>query len=394
MPAHPTDQDTISDRDFYRLAHPLHNPRYHLAVVFAALLFPAMAIIAVVGTIFLVIPLLALLQWFFMRVSFAYLIGNVVFVSPINYPRIYDLTEEMKLKIGYPKKIHIFVFQNSAFNAFMSVLFFRRAIFLNSELLENGVSDDEVRWLVGRFVGYLRARRQAGVLGWLVRVASHTGIFTLFMLPYDRAMVYTGDRLALAAIRGDVSSAVSAMQKILVGRQLGYSLNPEGIVEQQRLIKGSFFGFLARLLSGFPHLTTRFVDLIVFARAAYPDRYAAFAAANPGLPTDLPQLAACARSALRPEDAVGSGKPHGWPWALGTTAALALLVLVTVSTVLRPPQPPASPYTPTPVYAPTPSPQPAAPPHTHLAPNGGGYTPDAGCAWVSNDPNDLRVKCR
>ena len=97
---------------------------------------------------------------------------------------------------------------------------------------------------------YLRARRQAGVLGWVIRAAQYLVIFNFFLLPYERAMVFTGDRLAVAVIDGDISSAVSAIQKLFVGRQLGYSISPEGIIAQQRQIKGTFFAFLARIAKG------------------------------------------------------------------------------------------------------------------------------------------------
>ena len=174
----------------------------------------------------------------------------------------------------------------------MRHLFFRRAIFLNSELLESGVGDAEIGWIVARFIGYLRARREAGVLGWVVRAAQHLIVFNLFILPYERALVYTGDRIAVAAIDGDISSTISALQKLLVGRQLGYSVNPEGIIAQRRMLKGSVFAFLARIGSSFPPLVSRYVDLIVFAKQFFPVQYASFEAANPGLPEDLSSIAA------------------------------------------------------------------------------------------------------
>src|SRR5207302_2548759 len=127
--------------------------------------------------------------------------------------------------------------------------------------------------------------------GWLVRGAERLLVFNLFLLPYERAMVYTGDRLAVAAMDGDISSAASAMQKLFVGRQLGYSVNPEGLIKQQREIKGTFFAFMARLPSHFPHMTARYVDLIVFAKVFFPAQVANFESANPGLPADLVYLA-------------------------------------------------------------------------------------------------------
>ena len=124
--------------------------------------------------------------------------ANSILVTPVNYPRIYDIAEEMKATLHYEKPVYIFVFEHGSFNAFMRKFFFRRAIFLNSEILNAGVSDDEVRWLIGRFIGYWYARRRFGLFGWLIRVAERFVVFNFFILPYERAMVYTGYRLALA----------------------------------------------------------------------------------------------------------------------------------------------------------------------------------------------------
>lgn len=321
----------MDDRTFYFYAHPLRRRRFYLALVFATLLFPLIAFALIAGTLFLIVPWVALLIWISMRVFYARLIGNTVMVSDLNYPRIHAITEELKQRLGYEKRVYVFVYESASFNAFLSTLFFRRAIFLNSELLETGVSDDEIRWLVGRFVGYLRARRQAGPLGWVIRAAQYLLVFNFFLLPYERAMVFTGDRLAVAAIGGDISSAISALQKVFVGRQLGYSLNPQGIIEQQRLIHGSFFGFLARVSTGYPFMTMRYVDLMVFAKEYFPSQYARFVAANPGIPEDLPRLATDSGSSARVLDEntkIQSGIAAGWATSGITLGALLLLVFL------------------------------------------------------------------
>jgi hypothetical protein len=285
-------REPISDREFRLCVHPLQRRRFYLAVIFAIILFPAIAVLMVAGTLlFGLVPLFVLLLWISGHVLFARFLGNSILVSEVNYPRIHAIAEEMKKTLHYQKPVYIFVYEQGSFNAFMMRFFFRRAIFLNSEILNAGVSDDEVRWLIGRFVGYWYARRRFGIFGWLIRVAERFLVFNFFILPYDRAMVYTGDRLAVAAIDGDISSAIAAMQKLLVGRFLGYSVNPEGMVEQHRLVKGSIFAFLARLGSHFPHMTARYVDLIAFAKEVYPAQYAKFEAANPQLPADVAHLA-------------------------------------------------------------------------------------------------------
>jgi len=282
----------LSEAEVSACTHPRQFPRFLLALVFCLALAPILAAGAALFTAILLLPLLVLAVWLARETAYAHFRGNAIMVSELNYPRIHNLTQELKETLGVTRNVYVFVYEQGSFNAFLMRLFFRRAVFLNSEILETGVSDDEVRWLVGRFVGYLRCQRRSGPAGWLIRMTQQLGFTGVFTLPYDRAMVYTGDRLALAAIGGDISTAASAMQKLFVGRLLGYSVNPVGLVEQHRQIKGSLFGFWARLASPFPHMTARFVDLVAFAKRRYPEQFERFEAANPGLAPDIDQLSA------------------------------------------------------------------------------------------------------
>ena len=115
----------------------------------------------------------------------------------------------------------------------------------------------------------------------MITAAQYMLVFNFFIFPYVRALAYTGDRAGLAAINGNISVAVSAMNKLMVGRQLGYSVNPEGIVTQYRRIKGSLFAFLGRLVSPLPYMVARYVDLIGFSERRFPAAYDEFAAMNP-----------------------------------------------------------------------------------------------------------------
>ena len=270
--------------------HPRLSSRYVVAILCAISLAPFLIVLSIVGIFTLILIWIIIFLWIASEIIYAGLMDNLVLVSDLNYPRIHSLGEEVHSALSIRKKISIFVYEQGDFNSFLVKIFRRRAIFLNSEVLENGVSDDEVRWIVGRFAGYLRVQQDAGFVGWLVRVAEHSGLYTLLIFPYNRAMVYTGDRLGLAAIDGDIGSAISAMQKLLVGRQLGYSVNPLGIIEQRRQTKGSLFAFLARIGSPFPSSTARYVDLISFAQQRFPEAYLRFEATTPGLPSDLRSL--------------------------------------------------------------------------------------------------------
>jgi hypothetical protein len=402
-----TNPVAMSNESFYGYMYPLQNRRYYLALVFSIVIFPVIAVGLIVGTVFLIVPLVALLLWLGMRVFFANMLGNSVLVSAENYPRILALTEEIKAKLGYTKPIYVFVYEDGSFNAYMRHLFFRRAIFLNSQLLQGGVSDREVRWLVGRFVGYMRARNQAGFLGWVIRAAQHLVVFNFFILPYERAMVYTGDRLALAEIDGDLISATAAMQKLLVGRELGYSINPEGLIAQHRQVRGSIFGFLARMWKGFPHTTARYVELVLFARAFFPEQFKVFESANPGLPADLAQLG------LSQQTESGAPRmaraPRGWTCACVTLIALLTLGSATWLTVnqdvaeskyesrfdldMAPADGDVAVAPPSAVPIVMSAPSTPGPPHTHYNADGQ-LIPDQGCRWLNDQPDDFRVVCK
>ena len=387
------DRAPMSNSAFYSYMYPLQNRRFYLALVFALILFPLVAAGLIAGTVFLIVPAAAIVFWIATRVFFANMLGNSILVSAENFPRINTIAEEVKARLGYTKPIYIFVYEQGDFNAYMKHLFFRRAIFLNSELLQNGVTDVEVRWIVGRFVGYMRARQQAGILGWIIRAAEQLAVFNIFILPYERAMVHTGDRLALAEIDGDLPSAVSAMQKLLVGRELGYSVNPQGLIAQQRKVKGSFFAFLAKMWTAFPHMTARYVDLILFAKASFPEQYKVFEAANPGLPADLPQLG-CSQQTT-PGLTHSVSEPKKLAWASGVALGLLLLGFLVWSDMAYRSNSVNSVEANTWVSE-TPTSADATlsqlPPNTHYN-EFGKVEPDQGCSWMTDDVTDLRVIC-
>ncbi|HYD87305.1 MAG TPA: DUF4189 domain-containing protein [Vitreimonas sp.] len=273
--------------EFRACIHPREYPRFLLALLFALPITLALLAVVVVtfGLALAYVLLLAFLVWFGFEIFYAHFLANCILVSEHNYPRLNALLEESKQTIGVDKRVDIFVYQQGEFNAYFSMLFARRAIFINSELLEQGVTDDELRWIIGRFVGRIRAKQRMGPLSWIIALAERLMIFNLFIYPYIRATAYTGDRVALAAIGGDISTAVSAMNKLMVGRQLGYSVNPAGIVMQYKRVKGSLFAFLARLSLPLPHTLARYFDLITFAERRFPAAFDQFAAMNPSFQT-------------------------------------------------------------------------------------------------------------
>ncbi len=321
----------MTSSEFGACVHPREMPRFLLALLFVVpvSLVLLLVTLATNGALVGAVLLLAFLVWLGFEISYALLIGNWILVSEHNYPRVNELLKEVKETIGVPNRIDIIVFQRGEFNALFRMLFARRAIFMNSEMLSDGVSDDEIRWLIGRFVGRIRAKRRMGPLRYLVSIVEQLLIFNLFIFPYERATAYTGDRVGLAAIKGDISAATSAMNKLMVGRELGYSVNPAGVMRQYRRVKGSLFGFLARLGDPLPHMLARYVDLVAFSEKKYPNEYQQFAAMNPSL-----QVAGGAWKLVRSTKKEGDNYPNlVGVGLLGGGLGLAAAGLVTITMI-------------------------------------------------------------
>lgn len=290
--------------NFKKFIHPRQTPRFYMALFFAILLNLLLLVLTVVtfGLILIYALLIVFFVWISLNVTYAMFVANSIAVSDRNYPRIKALLEQTRVELGFKKPVEVFVYQQGEFNAFFRRFFARRAIFINSDLLETGVSDDELKWLMARFVGQVQIKHRLGILNWIISLAQRLIVFNLFILPYERATAYSGDRLALATINGDISTAISVMNKLLVGRSLGYSIDPSGLIEQNRRVKGSLFGFLARLGSNLPHTLPRYVDLVGFAATAYPDKFRQFAAENPSLQPLVNSAAASSSAAAYAED--------------------------------------------------------------------------------------------
>lgn len=278
----------MTSQEFGRCVHPRELPRFLLALLVAlpiALLVLAGVFISS-GLALAAILLLAFLIWFVVEISYATLLGHWVLVSEDNYPRLYNILREVQEYVGFTKHIDILVYEQKNFIAAFRFLYLaRRVIFIPSELLESGVSDDELRWIIGRQIGWMRARRRMGPLRYAIAVVEQLGFMNLLIYPYVRATHYTGDRVGLAVVNGDISTAISAMNKLMVGRELGYSVNPAGVVRQYRRTKGSFFAFLARLFSQQPYTTARYTDLIGYAEQQFPSQAEQFASMNPSFQT-------------------------------------------------------------------------------------------------------------
>ena len=92
-------------------------------------------------------------------------------------------------------------------------------------------------------------------------------VLNVFVLPYLRATVYTGDRIGLAFC-GGIDVATGALRKMMIGNALASGVSTAALVEQGRRLRTTPFRVVAVLFSSHPHMTDRIVELADFVSSS------------------------------------------------------------------------------------------------------------------------------
>ena len=262
------------------LRHPIEGSRFALTlfIVVPAILLALVATFQTFGVLLFALAGILLSVWFVTKLVIARFLGNAVRVSEDNFPEILAAVNDCKALFGYEPQVDVFVYEQGSFNAMVIPLLQRKVILLNADTVSNA-TPTEIRWLVARFVGSLASKHYRFLLLQVVLASiEKLAVFNVLLYPYERAVIHSGDQLGLVAIDGDLESAVSASHKFLAGGSLGGGIDVKGILKQDKDIQGSFFGWLVKCLSPFPHLTARVTNLLRFAAERYPARFNAFLA--------------------------------------------------------------------------------------------------------------------
>lgn len=261
------------------LRHPSEAGRFILTMfVLIPIGFLVAALtLATFGGILLVAPLILFILWFSLRILVANWMNNMVQVTNVSFPEAYEAIEEAKTTFGYKQPVVAYVYQQGSYNASLLPLLNTKVLLLNSELMNSRNGRGELRFVVGWFVGALASKHfRFGWLQFFINSVEKLMIFNILLYPYERATKLSGDRLGLYMIGGDIQTATMAMMKMVVGTDIAERVNVRSFVGQGHKYKGSFFGWIARAISTFPHHTTRVNELITFAKERYPDRTQGF----------------------------------------------------------------------------------------------------------------------
>ena len=264
----------MTDQDIKALLHPKEHRYFILSLV--ALIPIALIIVAlVIGTFGAILLFFALAYfgiWFGQKLLRTWYLAHSARVDEHSFPGVHRIVEEVKAELGYEKPIETFVVEEGSFNCLLMPFFQRKILIIHTGLLEEHVTGTEVKWVVARFVGSLRAKSfRLSILQALISTSEKFFFLNLLLYPYERAVVKSGDRLGLAVIDGDITSAVSAMNRLCVGARCASQISLTGIARQEKDMEG-FFGFVVRVFSSHPPLVHRYRELLNFARQTYPHR--------------------------------------------------------------------------------------------------------------------------
>lgn len=290
--------------DLRKLRHPSETSRFLFALIVVVPLSLVVLVYLVLTLGLILLPILLILV-FIRNIVLASFLGNYVRVSEHNFPQIAQWSDEVCASIGYNKPIDVFVYEDGSFNAMLVPILKKKAVLLNSETVL-GADETEMKWLLGRFVGYLKGKKMRfWVFEVFLNAFENLFVFNFFLYPYERSAVLTGDRIGAYAAGFNQPRILSAMAKLMVGPDVAGQVTAQGIAEQDGMLRRKpFFSLMARLASPFPHMTRRYTEMLIFFRdgasdlpppesqgASAASRHPAYASTSPAgdaFATDLP----------------------------------------------------------------------------------------------------------
>ena len=348
--------------EMQRLRYPAEPSRLAMAVVCVACALVVFVVwVAVIDFTLLVFGGIGLVIfgftiWALWQFSRVHLLGDAVLVNSQTFPEVQSAVDEIRATLQYDRRVDIFVIPNLSPRIQLRSYFGIRALLIEGGAIADMTSPasrPQLLFLLGTYFGAFKAKHDRSAIVELV--LDSAGIRTIlapFVAPWLRTTVYTGDQIAYACSR-DFGASLSAVHRVLVGRELTPQLAASGLILQAGRVSRSSVLRMAEMLRPEPYATNRFLNLVRFAQQVDPESVLAFRAGlAPEINGELDEALARMTRAGRRKTAV----------ALVTAGAVVLSTLllslpVLASTQASPPDPPVpteAPVPPVPTEAPVP----------------------------------------
>jgi hypothetical protein len=279
--APPVSAAPMRSLDIRALQYPAEDSRLLLALSASAVVFgfAAMAVYAIVGWAVLVeyaayIAAFGVVVWVSLQIYRSRLLGGAVRVTETTLPELQSVFDEVRARLNYHKPVDVYVMDKVDGGSSMTSYLGTRLIRIEGGLAADLLGDDhraELRFMIGRHIGQLKARHQRLLPIMLaISLVDSLKFLQLFLAPYYRATAKSGDQIA-AACSGDIQATAGMMNRLLVGKELGPRLVVKGVLDQAAIVKRRWLPRLAQLFQSEPHATNRYLNLLAFFARVAPE---------------------------------------------------------------------------------------------------------------------------
>ena len=303
-----TRRDVLLVRD---LRHPRDGSRFLLALIPSAATFavaPAClyaaggvkAVAAFVGAVLAVVVSV----WVLIQIHRARLLGGAVRVSSASFPEVQAVVDDACRRLDYRGRLDVWIVEKVDGQVTLTSYLGTKMILVEGGLASDLVTDDrraQLTFLIARFVGALKAKHLR-LTPLLVVIASIKSLrfLNIFIHPYERSIVYSGDQIGLACA-GSLAAGLGVINRLLVGKEIAPEVGAEGVLVQADEARRGALPRLAQLTSSHPHLTNRYLNLLRFGEQFdRRDYQATIDGLNPDTRTKLPSGRRISRGRLAP----------------------------------------------------------------------------------------------
>lgn len=257
-----------------KVRYETEKSRYLLAlftVVIPALILLIIVIIASKGVAIPIIIFYGLLIWFVIwfigRAVKAALLMNLVEVNEDNFSKVFQIINDTKEILDYKKTIVAYVWSGSQVGLTIFHHLDKKILIIESALLEDNPSEDILRFSIMFHVARLKTKSEYfSILTKIISGIENLWVLNIFLYPFERATVYTADRIAMI-YSGQSDYAEKSFSREMVGTELYEDINISRVAEQGIQCRG-FFAWLARSYSPTPGYSHRFIELKKFSNNA------------------------------------------------------------------------------------------------------------------------------
>lgn len=287
----PSDLPPVHALDVDVLRHPTESSRLALALLSSTTAVSAGVFVLVTlgqdSRIFiglLTVGAGVALVWLLLQLWRVRLLADAVNVSADTLPEVQQAIDVVRERLDFHRRVDVFVVDKMSRvldingpSASLQSFFGVRVLVVESAALGDLSEEDrpQLVFLLATYFGALKARHTR----WspLLVALSFSGLpqlLFLFVYPWLRATVYTGDRIAYACC-GDLEVSLQAVYRALVGRELAPHVRNAGIIRQALVVRRSRILRLAQLLRSEPHVSNRCLELLAFTEAGETATFAA-----------------------------------------------------------------------------------------------------------------------